>query len=79
MKTSVKFGVKSRGGHERWRGATRRLLQKRTTTTMIWCKTKLTIFCLFTALTAGAQSRTQNLPVTDAEKISDALRAAPSS
>jgi hypothetical protein len=39
--------------------------------------TTLTLFCLFAALTAGAQSRPQNLPVTDAEKIADALRAAP--
>ena len=39
--------------------------------------TTLTLFCLFAALTADAQSRTQSLPVTDAEKIADALRAAP--
>ena len=38
---------------------------------------KLTVFCLFVALAAGAQSATEHLPVTDAEKIADALRAAP--
>jgi hypothetical protein len=38
---------------------------------------KLTVFCLFAALNAGAQSTTQHLPVTDAEKIADALRAGP--
>jgi hypothetical protein len=40
-------------------------------------KTKLTILGLFVALTAGAQSGAQNLPINDAEKIADALRAAP--
>jgi hypothetical protein len=38
---------------------------------------KLTVLCLFATLTAGAQSTTEHLPVTDAEKIADALRAAP--
>jgi hypothetical protein len=43
---------------------------------------KLTAFCLFAVLTvgtqaAGAQSMTEHLPTTDAEKIADALRAAP--
>jgi hypothetical protein len=38
---------------------------------------RLTVFCLFAALTAGAQCTTEHLPVTDAEKIADALRAAP--
>ena len=38
---------------------------------------KLTVLCLFAALTAGAQSTTQHLPVTDAEKIADALRTGP--
>jgi hypothetical protein len=37
----------------------------------------LTVLCLFTALTASAQNTTQHLPVTDAEKIADALRAGP--
>jgi hypothetical protein len=41
------------------------------------CEMKLTVLCLFAALTAGAQSTTEHLPVTDAEKIADALRAAP--
>jgi hypothetical protein len=35
---------------------------------------KLTVLCLFAALTAGAQSTTQHVPVTDIEKIADALR-----
>jgi hypothetical protein len=38
---------------------------------------ELTVFCLFAALNA-AQNTTQHLPVTDAEKIADALRAGPS-
>jgi hypothetical protein len=38
---------------------------------------KLTVLCLFAALTAGARSTTQHLPLTDAEKIADALRAGP--
>jgi hypothetical protein len=36
---------------------------------------KLTVFCLFVAQRAGAQSTTEHLPVTDAEKIADTLRA----
>jgi hypothetical protein len=40
-------------------------------------KAQLTVFCLFAALTAGAQSTTEHLPTTDAERIADALRAAP--
>jgi hypothetical protein len=75
MKTSAKVAMKSRRGHEGWRSARRWLLQKRTT--LNWCKMKLTIFCLFAALTAGAQSTAEHLPTTDAEKIADALRAAP--
>jgi hypothetical protein len=43
---------------------------------------KLTVLCLFAMLTvgaqaAGAQSMTEHLPTTDADKIADALRAAP--
>jgi hypothetical protein len=43
---------------------------------------KPTVFCVFAvltvgALTAGAQSTVDHLPTTDAEKIADALRAAP--
>ena len=38
---------------------------------------KIIVFCLFVALTAGAQSATEHLPGTDAEKIADALRAGP--
>jgi hypothetical protein len=38
---------------------------------------KLTVFCLFVALTAGAPATAEPLPLTDAEKIADALRAAP--
>jgi hypothetical protein len=40
-------------------------------------RNELSVLCLFAALTAGAQSTTEHLPVTDAEKIADALRAAP--
>jgi hypothetical protein len=44
---------------------------------------KLIIFYIFAILAVGtanasAQSMTEHLPVTDAEKIADALRAAPS-
>ena len=44
---------------------------------------KPTAFCLFAILTVGiatasAQNMTEHLPITDAEKIEDALRAAPS-
>jgi hypothetical protein len=39
------------------------------------CEMELTVFCLLVALTAGAQSTTEHLPATDAEKIADALRA----
>jgi hypothetical protein len=38
---------------------------------------KLAVFCLCAALTASAQSLADTLPTTDAEKIADALRAAP--
>ena len=38
---------------------------------------KVTVLCLFAALAASAQSTTERLPVTDAEKIADALRAGP--
>jgi hypothetical protein len=41
------------------------------------CEMKLTVLYLFAALTAGAQTNAERLPVTDAEKIADALRAAP--
>jgi hypothetical protein len=38
---------------------------------------KLTVFCLFAALPAGAQSTISPQPATDADKIADALRAGP--
>jgi hypothetical protein len=38
---------------------------------------RLIVLCLFAALTASAQSTIEHLPVTDADKIADALRAAP--
>jgi hypothetical protein len=43
---------------------------------------KLPVFCLLAALTVGAQTAapqtmTDRLPTTDAEKMADALRAAP--
>jgi hypothetical protein len=73
------------GGYNGWRRARRRLLQK--WATLNWklnrkefflrCEMKLIVLWLFAALTAGAQSMTEHLPVTNAEKIADALRAAP--
>jgi hypothetical protein len=73
------------GAHDRWRRARRRWLQR--WATLNWklyrkefflrCELKLTVLCLFVALTAGAQSTPEHLPVTDAEKITDALRAGP--
>ena len=38
---------------------------------------KPTLLCPFAVLTAAAQSTTEHLPATDAEKIADAVRAAP--
>ena len=38
---------------------------------------KIIVFCLFVALAAWTQSTAEPLPVTDAEKIADALRAGP--
>ena len=38
---------------------------------------RLIVLCLFAALTARAQTTAEHLPVTDPEKIADALRAAP--
>ena len=38
---------------------------------------KLAVFCLLSTLIASAQNATQHLPSTDAEKITDALRAGP--
>ena len=37
----------------------------------------LAVLCLFAAVAASAQSTTGHLPVTDAGKVADALRAAP--
>ena len=37
----------------------------------------LIVLCLFAVLTARAQATAEHLPVTDPEKIADALRAAP--
>ena len=83
MKTSANLESDARGDHDGLRHARRRLLK-------VWaplnCKLhgkefswryemKLTVFCLFVALTAGAQTTAEHLPVTDAEKIADALRA----
>jgi hypothetical protein len=85
MKNSAKFGMDACGGHDSWRRARRRLLQRWATLNsklyrkeffLRW-EMKLTVLCLFVALAAGAQSTTEHLPVTDAEKIADALRAAP--
>ena len=37
------------------------------------CEMRLAVLCLLVALTASAQSTTEHLPVTDAEKIADAV------
>jgi len=48
-----------------------------------WCSAgpkrgaTLAVLCLFAAVAASAQGSTGHLPVTDAEKVADALRAAP--
>jgi hypothetical protein len=84
MRTS-EYRMAPRGVHDGWRIARRWLLQRRATLNwkqyhkevFLRCETKLIIFCLFAALTTGAQSRTQHLPASDAEKMADALRAAP--
>jgi hypothetical protein len=85
MKGPKAFEMNTCGDDDGSRCARRRLLQRWTTLT--WklhrkeffprFELKLTVLCLFAALTAGAQSTTEYLPVTDAEKIADALRAAP--
>jgi hypothetical protein len=83
MKTSECW-MESRGGHDGWRIARRWLLQRRATWNgklyhkefFLRCETKLIILCLSAALTTGAQSRTQHLPVTDPEKMADALEQA---
>ena len=79
MKEPVKFEM------DGWRLGRRRLLHRWTRLIsklyrkefFLRCEMKLSVLCLFAALTAGAQSTTEHLPVTDAEKIADALRAAP--
>src|SRR5579872_4814096 len=85
MKGPAAFEMDTCGDYDSWRCARRRLLQRWATLTRKLHRKeffprfelKLTVLCLFVALTAGAQSTTEHLPVTDAEKITDALRAAP--
>ena len=79
MKEPVKFEM------DGWRLGRRRLLHRWTRLIsklyrkefFLRCEMKLSVLFLFAALTAGAQSTTEHLPVTDAEKMADALRAAP--
>ena len=85
MKDLTTFGMDVHGGLDGRRTRRQRALHRRATSN--WklyrkessggSKLKLTVLCLFASLTAGAQSMTEHLPVTDAEKIADALRAAP--
>jgi hypothetical protein len=85
MKTPPKFEIDVHEGFDGCRRGRRRLLHRwATLSSRLYGKEffprfemKLTIFCLFFALTAGAQRMTEHLPVTDAEKIADALRSAP--
>jgi hypothetical protein len=85
MKHSTKFGIDACGDHDgrlrvcerllqRWATLNRKLRRKEFFPSF---EMRLTVFCLFVALTAGAQSMDEHLPVTDGEKIADALRAAP--
>jgi hypothetical protein len=85
VKDPAKVEMNACGGDDGWRRARRRLLQRWASLT--WklhrkeffprFEMNLIVLCLFAALTAGSQSTTEHLPVTDAEKIADALRAAP--
>jgi hypothetical protein len=84
MKSPAKFGKAACGGHDGWGRARRMSLQR--WAALNWklcdefflkCKMTLTVLCLFSALTVGAQTTAEHLPVTDGEKIADALRAAP--
>jgi len=85
MEPSARFEMEAHGGHDGRRSARRWVLQGQAT--LNWRQyhkrffpkraVMLTIFGLFAALTAGAQSMTEHMPITDAEKVADALRAAP--
>jgi hypothetical protein len=44
---------------------------------LLRCEMRVIVLCLFAAFSATAQSATEHLPLTGAEKIADALRAAP--
>jgi hypothetical protein len=85
VKDPAKCEMNACGGDDGWHRARRRLLQRWATligklhrkASFPRFEMKLNVLCLFAALTAGAQSTTEHLPVTDAEKIADALRAAP--
>ena len=75
IKDPVKFEMDSRRRLlHRWTTLASKLYRKEF---FLGWKMTLTVLCLFAVLTAGAQSTTEHLPVTDAEKIADALRAAP--
>src|ERR1700719_1891297 len=85
MTDPAKFEMNACGGDDGWRRSRQRLLQRMATLTRKLHRKeffprfemKLNVLCLCAALTAGAQSTPEHLPITDAEKIADALRAAP--
>jgi hypothetical protein len=84
MEPLAKFEMGARGG-DGWLGARRWAPQRQAE--LKWKPYRkeaflardvvVTLFWLFAALTAGAQSMTEHRPLTDAEKVADALRAAP--
>jgi hypothetical protein len=85
MEPSANVEMEARGGRDGWCSVRRWLLQRWAT---LSCRldhkeffpkreATLALSCLFVALTASAQSTTEYLPTTDAEKVADALRAAP--
>jgi hypothetical protein len=61
--------ISSKMSNVEWEAVSQRILPE--------VRNEVTVLCLFVALTAGAQSTTEHQPVTDAEKITDALRAGP--
>jgi hypothetical protein len=83
MERSAKFQAVMCEGRDGWHSARGWMLQGRTTPTWKLYQKEfvraatLAIAFLLIALTASAQSITEHLPTTDAEKVADALRAAP--
>jgi hypothetical protein len=85
MEPSASVEMELRGGRDGWRSARRWVLQRcATLNRRLYHKeyfpkreATLAILSLIAALTASARSTTDHLPITDAEKVADALRAAP--